>query len=1772
MKKRIISMLLAGMMVLNSAVVYADADMTGDYTTYAEETESGSEDEVAVQSEAAGVNASSDDNANISVNEASEAENDEVAFTDGDTDEVEITEENPTDVSSQDETDENTEIEFAEAEDIFSENEVVVQTGETITASGTLATGVNWSLSDAGNLQFSGSGAIEKDNGQDNYPWDMTQVFTVTIQSGITEIGSGAFADGTKLTKVFISADTLRTVSADAFQNCSKAETDLYYSGNAPTVIPAFTGTAKVSVYYKEADVTWTDAFRAAYTDVTWEPCCTINGTTANTNHSYVRTNNEMQIQTDGKNYPTKDNTAYYDATCSVCGNVGKDYNNCINCIDTTDLQSDHPYNTETSTDWTVSMEGAEEIILTFDAKTKFETNYDDFFYIYKEDGELYQKFINDQLAGKTVIVPGSSATLKLTTDYNTEEWGFAVTKAYGTTHKWNNVVTKPAERDQTGTLTKTCQKCGEVIEEVIPAPYIVCGDDDNIFWGITPDGVLEIAPNTDADVSMKGYGTEYEGSNYGITTAPWGEYRPYFKGVKIKKGITDIGTCVFSGLSNLKWAELDDGIKTIGQSAFSDCKVLEKVKLPANLATIESYVFSGCKTLEKIELPEKLTYIGNGAFSDTGLRSIRIPASLKRCDKYAFGSNSNNSIDTVYIEDLTSWLSMEEGPNFFSSEDIELSSKSPTIKYYVDGELLERLVIPDEVTSIREYAFNCGKEIREIVFHENVKTIGRSAFLGCENLELTRDKLPNYLQTIGAYAFAKCKKISKVGIPSSVTEIGEAAFAMCSGMTQCIFAQDIQIEKISRKLFQGCTSLEKTTIPAGVTIIEGYAFQNCKKLDSITIPATVISILSEAFYSCTNLEAVEFEKDSKLKNIEDYVFAYCDSLKSIQIPANVITIKLAAFCGSVDELVFLGDFGNFNSMLEMDFHGSRKITYYACNDTWNSSEAQNFLSNSSYNITPNPIHMSTESTSLTPATCTEAGERTFVCDHCNKSFTEVLPATGHKLTLKEHKDATCIEKGCDIQICSNCKEEFKTELDIDPNAHQYGEGKVIAPTCSRDGYTVYTCQLCKNTKHEDYKPRTEHVYEDTVVKSTCQMQGYTIHQCKNCDYSYTDTWTEPLEHDYEAIVKAPACTERGYTVYTCKNCGYTYTDNYVGASGHKYTKKVVAPTCVSRGYTENICDVCGNEYVSDYKSATGHTYKRTVKDPTCTEEGYTLLTCENCDYETKSDIRRAKGHNYEETITESTCTTKGFITYTCTDCGDSYKGKETDLAPHKWDKGTVTKQATYLSKGTIEYKCADCDAKYTEEIPMSGQTALSDCTVTLSYHKTAYDGKEKTPKITVKNSNGIVSEEDYTVTYADNVNAGNAKVIITAKTGDVSIKGTVEKGFTIAKAKQSVSAASTDEQIHVKASTEIQADGIGDISLKTSTPDLVDINETTVTGKKAGLALIKVTVSGDANHEEASTMVAVGVNENHVIEQVIENQKTLENGDVEYDEVQRCTLCKEEISRTTRTLKNIKSCEVKLSAFTYVYDGKEVKPEVTVLLEDTTLSEGTDYRLEYQDNNRVGEASVSVTGIGNYTDTKTVSFQIVEKPKQPTAPVIEKLDTVNITSIANAKKGIKLTWNRVSGAQGYIIYRAYGKGGYKAIKTVTNGATAAYTDTGATTNGGKYTYVVCAYKGSIKGAYVGKTYYYLKQNRISSVKNIASKKATVKWTRNTKANGYQVNYKTGKKQKTITVKSNKTLNKVLKSLKKKATYSVKVRSYKKVSGVTYYSEWSSAKKVKIKK
>ena len=97
-----------------------------------------------------------------------------------------------------------------------------------------------------------------------------------------------------------------------------------------------------------------------------------------------------------------------------------------------------------------------------------------------------------------------------------------------------------------------------------------------------------------------------------------------------------------------------------------------------------------------------------------------------------------------------------------------------------------------------------------------------------------------------------------------------------------------------------------------------------------------------------------------------------------------------------------------------------------------------------------------------------------------------------------------------------------------------------------------------------------------------------------------------------------------------------------------------------------------------------------------------------------------------------------------------------------------------------------------------------------------------------------------------------------------------------------------------------------------------------------------------------------------------------------------------------------------------------------------------------------------------------------------------------------------------------------------------------------------------------------------VKTTKLKSAKNAKGKKIVVKWKKNTAGNGYQIQYSTSKKfakgNKTKTISKNKTTSYTIKKLKKKKTYYVRIRTYKKVSGKTYYSEWSSVKKVKIKK
>lgn len=76
-------------------------------------------------------------------------------------------------------------------------------------------------------------------------------------------------------------------------------------------------------------------------------------------------------------------------------------------------------------------------------------------------------------------------------------------------------------------------------------------------------------------------------------------------------------------------------------------------------------------------------------------------------------------------------------------------------------------------------------------------------------------------------------------------------------------------------------------------------------------------------------------------------------------------------------------------------------------------------------------------------------------------------------------------------------------------------------------------------------------------------------------------------------------------------------------------------------------------------------------------------------------------------------------------------------------------------------------------------------------------------------------------------------------------------------------------------------------------------------------------------------------------------------------------------------TLSNeITSAELELETFEYT--GKAIRPKVTVKYHETVLTENKDYTVSYSNNVNVGKGKVTVTGIGDYTGSKTCEFTIL--------------------------------------------------------------------------------------------------------------------------------------------------------------------------------------------------
>lgn len=225
-----------------------------------------------------------------------------------------------------------------------------------------------------------------------------------------------------------------------------------------------------------------------------------------------------------------------------------------------------------------------------------------------------------------------------------------------------------------------------------------------------------------------------------------------------------------------------------------------------------------------------------------------------------------------------------------------------------------------------------------------------------------------------------------------------------------------------------------------------------------------------------------------------------------------------------------------------------------------------------------------------------------WVCMGCDPNTPYV---TGNNMTLSPDVMAQMNYANHDVMIVTVDESEniimtdevwFADSTDSSPSepeqpeehVHEYVAGETVTPTCTTDGYTVYTCS-CGDSYNGDIVAATGHSYEETVIAPTCTNAGKTVHTCSVCGHSYEDSEVPATGHSYavDTVVEA-TCTTAGKTTYKCSVCGDTY-DEVIEVLGHSYTSVVVPPEFDTDGYTLHTCERCGDSYKDNYVEAPYH-------------------------------------------------------------------------------------------------------------------------------------------------------------------------------------------------------------------------------------------------------------------------------------------------------------------------------------------------------------------------------------------------------------------------------------------------------------------------------------------------------------------------------------------------------------------------------------------------------
>ena len=288
---------------------------------------------------------------------------------------------------------------------------------------------------------------------------------------------------------------------------------------------------------------------------------------------------------------------------------------------------------------------------------------------------------------------------------------------------------------------------------------------------------------------------------------------------------LATIGDNAFYIDGKLEKVDLGSSVTSVGSFAFSENTALTSANL-GSVQTLGDYAFAKSTALESFSYPDSLTSVGTSTIQNSGsIKAVSVGKNVPLLDSDTFVGL--DSLERIDVAEGNAAMRSVDGVLYGVDEAGAL-----TLTRYPSAKPDEAFEAPDGVVALADFSLSDNPHLKRASFRDGLASVGTSAFNGDSALEQL--SLPDSVTQVGDVAFGSTA-LDTLTLGPNVASFDDilGPFSLASNLRHIVLegGKDLAIPDN-----MSLDNLETLYLGPGVTSLSGGAFSDASKLKTVVV------------------------------------------------------------------------------------------------------------------------------------------------------------------------------------------------------------------------------------------------------------------------------------------------------------------------------------------------------------------------------------------------------------------------------------------------------------------------------------------------------------------------------------------------------------------------------------------------------------------------------------------------------------------------------------------------------------------------------------------------------------------------------------------------------------------------------------------------------------------------------------------------------------------------------------------------------------------------